>query len=138
MSLGIAESTYHSWMRDGQVENAPARLREFVLSVRQANAECHATLAQRAAADPKFTVEVLARRFRKDWAREDRHQVDVSVTQRPMIDPSKGPLERLVLLRELLAEFSPDTVDLPRGASAAAELLAGIVEGELVSEEDVA
>ena len=138
VSLGIAESTYQTWMRDGQAENAPARLREFVLAVKQALAECHATLAQRAANDPKFTVEVLARRFRQDWAREDRSTVDVNVQLRPAIDPSRGTLEQLQNLRELLAVFTPNANDLPHGTMPAGELLAGIVEGEVVSEEEVA
>ena len=136
VSLGVAESTFKTWLRDGQAENAPARLREFVLEFKQANAEYHAIMAKRASEDPRHTVAVLERRFKEDWARQDNHRIDVQVSQRPLIDPSKGPIERLVLLRELLAEFSPDAVDLPKDGVPAHELLAASIEGVVLREED--
>ena len=55
-----------------------------------------------------------------------------------MIDPSKYTVDQLQLLRELLAIGSPDAAELPRDGAPAAQLLAGIVEGEVVSEEEVA
>lgn len=137
VSLGIAESTFKTWLRDGQAENAPARLREFVLEFKQANAEYHAIMAKRASEDPRHTVAVLERRFKDDWARADRHQVDVSVTSRPLLDPTKYTLEELTELRRLLAKGSPDPSELPRDGVAAGELLASSIDGVVLREEDV-
>jgi hypothetical protein len=138
VSLGVARTTFMTWLRDARGEGASPRHQEFLLAFDQAQAEFHEKMVGIAVSDPKNAVPILERRFRRDWARQDRHQVDVNVTARPLIDPSKGSLERLQLLRELLAEFSPDAIDVPRDGAPAIELLAGIVEGELVSEEEVA
>ena len=136
VSLGIAESTFKTWLRDGQAENAPPRLREFVLEFKQANAEYHAIMAKRASEDPRHTVAVLERRFKDDWARADRHQIDVSVSHRPMIDVSKGSVEQLQQLRELLAIFSADQSELPKDGVPATELLAASIDGVVLREED--
>lgn len=138
VSLGVAASTFRSWLTQGRAEGASQRHREFILCFEQAQADFHEIMVNRAASDPRNAIPILERRFPKDWARQDHHKIDVSVTTRPLIDPSKGSLERLQLLRELLAEFSPDAIDVPRDGAPAIELLAGIVEGELVSEEEVA
>lgn len=90
-----------------------------------------------AVSDPKNAVPILERRFRKDWAREDRHSVDVSVTSRPLLDPTKYTLEELAELRRLLAKGSPDPSELPRDGVAAGELIAASIDGVVLREEDV-
>ena len=136
VSVGIARRTFFEWLERGRAGDP--LYADFQLAVDEAFAVFHAATVGQAVSDPKNAMAILAARFPKAWARTDRHHLDVSVSQRPLIDPTKGSVERLQLLRELLAEFSPDAGDIPRDGIAAVELVAGIIEGELVSEEEVA
>lgn len=136
VSLGVARTTFMSWLRDGRAEDASPRHREFLLCFEQAREEFHAHMVGVALSDPRNAVPILERRFRKDWAREDRHTVDVSVTSRPLLDPTKYTLEELTELRRLLAKGSPDPSDLPRDGVPAVELLAASIDGVVLQEED--
>lgn len=135
VSLGVARRTFFDWLERGR--NGEPLYESFRLAVDEAIAVWHAKTVGIAGSDPKNAMIMLERRFPKDWGRQDRHQVDVSVTQRPFLDESKYTVEEMLQLRALLAKGSPDPIDLPRDGVPAAELLAGIVEGELVSEEEV-
>lgn len=137
VSLGVARTTFMTWLRDARSDNASPRHREFLLCFEQAREEFHATMVDIAVSDPKNAVPILERRFRKDWAREDRHSVDVSVTSRPLLDPTKYTLEELAELRRLLAKGSPDPSELPRDGVAAGELIAASIDGVVLREEDV-
>lgn len=136
VAVGIARRTFFQWLERGN--NGEPLYAEFQLAVDEAFAVFHVSTVGQAVSDPKNAMAILAARFPKKWGRSDRHQIDVSVSHRPMLDSSKYTVEELRVLRALLAKGSPDAADLPRDGVAADELVAGIVEGELVSEEEVA
>lgn len=138
VSLGVATSTFRSWITQGRSPDALPRHREFLLRFEEAQADFHELMVTRAAADPRNAIPILERRFPKDWGRQDHHKVDVSVTQRPFIDLGKLEIEEAIELQRLMRKATPEAIDLPRDGVAAGELLAGVIEGELVSEEEVA
>lgn len=136
VSVGIARRTFFQWLERGKDEEP--LYAEFQLAVDEAFAVFHVSTVGQAVANPANAMSILEKRFPKAWGRTDRHHIDLNVTQRPMLDPSKYTVEELVVLRSLLAKGSPDAGELPRDGAPAIELLASIVEGELVSEEEVA
>lgn len=136
VSLGVARRTFFDWLERGR--NGEPLYTEFMLAVDQAINVWHAKTVGVAGVDPRNAMTMLERRFPKDWGKQDRMAVDVSVSHRPMIDPSKYTVEEMELLRRLLAKGAPEASELPRDGVAAGELVAGIIEGELVSEEEVA
>jgi len=134
ISEGIARRTFFEWLERGR--KGEPLYREFQLAVDQAIAEFEVTVVDQAVSDPKNAVAILERRFPSRWGRKDQTRVDVSVTARPYLDPSKLSLEELRMLQGLLAKGAPD--DVPQGGVAAGELVASVIEGEVISEEDVA
>lgn len=135
VSLGIARRTFFDWLERGRA--GEPLYAEFQLAVDEAHAVFHAAMVGEARADPRNAITILEKRFPKDWGRTDRHQVDVSVTSRPLLDPTKYTLEELTELRRLLAKGSPDPSELPRDGVAAAELLAASIDGVVLREEYV-
>lgn len=135
VSLGIARRTFFDWLERGRA--GEPLYAEFQLAVDEAHAVFHAAMVGEARADPRNAITILEKRFPKDWGRTDRHRVDVNVVARPFIDPTRGSLERLQLLRELLAEFSADQSELPKDGTPAIDLLAASIDGVVLREEDV-
>lgn len=136
VSVGISRRTFFKWLERGQA--GEPLYAEFQLAIDEAFAVFHAATVGQAVADPKNAMAILEKRFPKAWGRQDRLAVDVSVTSRPWLDTSKYTVDELRLLRQLVAKGSPDASDIPRGGVPAVELLEAIIEGEVVSEEEVA
>ncbi len=141
-SLGIPQQTYYRWEHEGRGEDAKPLNRELVLGVDEAFTAWQIAAVRQvtshAKSDPRSAQFLIERRIPDDWGRSTKVNVSGEVTHRPMIDPSKYTVEEMLQLRALLAKGSPDASELPRDGVPAGELLAGIVEGELVGEEDVA
>lgn len=135
VSLGIARRTFFDWLERGRA--GEPLYAEFQLAVDEAHAVFHAAMVGEARADPRNAITILEKRFPKDWGKQERVSVDVSVSHRPMIDVSKGSVEQLQQLRELLAIFSADQSELPKDGVPATELLATSIDGVVLREEDV-
>ena len=134
VSIGIARRTFFDWLERGRA--GEPLYAEFQLAVDEAHAVFHAAMVGEARADPRNAITILEKRFPKDWGRTDRHQVDVSVSQRPYLDQSKYTTEELIELRRLMVKGMPDPSDLPRDGVAASELLAASIDGVVLREED--
>ena len=133
VAVGISRRTFFKWLERGAA--GEPLYEDFQLAIDEAFATFHVATVGQAVSDPKNAMTILQTRFGKQWGRTDKHQIDVSVSHRPMIDPTKGPIERLQLLRELLAEFSADQSELPKDGVPASELMASI-DGVVLREED--
>lgn len=133
---GIPAAVFYEWMRAGREGYSPYV--EFVEALDSAMAEGEMRDIARvdAGADKDWRASAfkLERRFPGRWGEKK----ELAVTGRPFIDTSKLTLEEQLQLRALLVKASPEVADLPSDGKPAAELLAASIDGEVVSEEEVA
>lgn len=133
----IPAPTFAEWMRAGREGIAPYVHFIEALDSAMAEGEMRDIARVDAGADKDWRAAgfKLERRFPERWGEKKELAVREA---RPFIDPSKLTLEEQMQLRALLAKASPEQVDLPKDGKPAGEILAASIEGELVSEEEVA
>lgn len=138
VKCGIPRRTHEDWLARGRRPDGPEPCRRYVEDIERAVEEWKYGRIQAVEAqedqDWRAAMTLLERRFPKEFGQRKQIEGQISIQATPMIDPSKGTLERLQLLRELLAEFAPDTEDpaLSESARPALEL----IEGEGFTEID--
>lgn len=135
---GVPAPTFIEWMRQGRDGWEPYV--SFVEKLDEAMHEGQMRDIRRVDAgaekDWRASAFKLERRFPEHWG--EKKQIDTTVTGKPFVDLSKLTLEEKLQLQALLTKASPESADLPAGAVPAGELLAASVDGEVVSEEEVA
>ena len=135
---GVPQPTFSEWLRQGREGWEPYV--DLVEKIDMAIAEGEMRdIARLDAAGDKYHQALmfkLERRHPERWG--EKKQLDHRDVGRPFIDPSKLTLEEQMQLRALLVKASPEQADLPDGGKPAAEILAASVDGEVVSEEEVA
>lgn len=128
---GVPRRTHENWLRKGRADDAPDPYRRYADEIQAAIEEYKlgeiGTIHAQGEKDWRAALALLERRFPDEFAERKRVDSRIQVQVTPMIDPSKGTLERLQLLRELLAEFAPDADDpaLSESARPALELVEG-------------
>lgn len=124
---GVPRRTHQGWLHKGRQDGAREPYRSYARRIDEAVEEWHASLVVEinASDDPRDKQWLLSRRFPGLYTERRRVEGEVALRPLPMIDPSKGSIERLRLLRELLEEFAPDNGDpaLSETARPALELL---------------
>jgi hypothetical protein len=135
---GIPAPTFAEWLRAGREGYEPYATLVEKIDFAMAEGQMRDIARVDAGADKDWRASgfKLERRWPQHWA--EKKQIDTTVSGRPFIDPSKLTLEEQLQLRALLAKAAPEAADLPRGGLAAGEILAASIDGEVVSEEDVA
>ena len=134
---GVPPATFTEWLRHGRDGWEPYV--DLVEKIDMAIAEGEMRdIARLDAAGDKYHQALmfkLERRWPDRWGEKKEIAVGAG---RPFIDPSKLTLEEQMQLRALLVKASPEQADLPDGGKPAAEILATSIDGEVVSEEEVA
>jgi len=124
---GVAQSTFHEWLRKGRRDGARDPYRSFVVGLDRALADFKvgALSSIHGADEWQARAWMLERRFPDQFGRRTR--VDASVQHRfqPVLDVSKLEPAELAELRRLLVKAAPSQDDLEGGQRPALELLPG-------------
>jgi transposase len=109
---GIAESTFHLWIKKGRAPRAPKVYRDFVAAIDLAGATFEVTAIARItkAGEKEWGADAwrLERRYPDKYGRKTRVDANLSVSARPMIDAAKLTDDELALLQRLLEKGKPD------------------------------
>lgn len=128
---GVPRRTHENWLRKGRADDAPDPYRRYADDIQAAVEEYKlgeiGTIHAQGGKDWRAALALLERRFPDEFGERKRVDSRLQVQVQPMIDPAKSTVERLALLRELLAEFAPDPEDpaLSETARPALELMEG-------------
>jgi len=135
---GVPTPTFNEWLRLGREGWEPYVALVEKIDAAMAEGEMRDIARIDAGADKDWRAAgfKLERRFPERWG--EKKQIEATVTGRPFVDLSKLTLEEQLQLRSLLAKASPEQAELPADGKPAAEILAASIEGEVVSEEEVA
>jgi len=84
---GVDQATFHRWMAVGATQER-GRFHEFRKAIEAAETQAHmllvAVVALHAQNDPKLALDVLSRRWPREWGKSDR--LAISAAQAPPLD----------------------------------------------------
>ena len=133
---GVGKRTYYDWKSRASSANAAQGYRDFADALEVALADWEASdvlligLAARQRLDGEWQAAAwrLERRLPEVYGRRTRVDGDVSVTAKPMLDPSKLTLNEMQTLGALLRKAAPSEDELPARTRPAHELMPGLAE----------
>ena len=137
---GVLAPTFATWLVKGRRGEEPyvPFINAVDLAIAEGKMRDVARIDHHADKDWRAAAWKLERRFPDEFGEVKRLDQSVTVSAKPMIDPSKLTLDQLAELRKLLAAGAPDPEGLPRDAAPASQMIEAVIEGVIVQEEDVA